>query len=338
MKQTNPVLVEVTRGGIVESRHRGRAVIMRSTGEQLWSVGDTAEPTYPRSAIKAFQALPMVAAGAAEAFGFTEAELALACASHNGEQRHTEALDAMLAKLDLAGDDLECGLHWPMHQQATIELAWQHLKPDARHNNCSGKHAGMLALARHRGWDHRHYVDPEHPVQQAIRNCIEQCCDTRLDDRPLSPDGCTAPTWAMPLHRLALGFARFADPEHLPEPYRDAAETLYRACVRHPFNVAGSGRYCTDVMTELGDRAFLKAGAEGVYIAALPEFRVGVAVKMDSGSAPASEVALGAILSRLGLPLTEPHRTPEIRNRNNRLTGVIRPRADSFESLMAPPA
>lgn len=333
MHNTNPVLVKITRGGVVESEHRGRALVMSSAGETLWSVGDVDELTYPRSSIKAFQALPMLASGAADALGLDDEELALCCASHNGEARHTTVADRFLAKLDLATDDFECGTHWPLGQQATIDLAWSRHRPDARHNNCSGKHLGMLALAVHNGWPSAGYVQPDHPVQGAIRDCIEQCCDARLDGAPLSPDGCTAPTWAMPLHRLALGFARFAAPEHLPAAYRDGARRLHAAATRHPFMVAGSERYCSAVMAELGEKAFLKVGAEGVYIAALPELGLGVALKMDSGSAPAAEVALSAILDRLGLAVPARWARPEVRNRNDLVTGEVRPAEAAFTAL-----
>lgn len=337
MDRANPVLVEVTRGGAVESEHRGRALVVSSDGHRLWSTGDVETPTYPRSAIKAFQALPMAASGAIEALGLTDEELSMCCASHNGESRHTEVADGFLTKLGLAEPAFECGTHWPMDQNALIDLAWHHHKPDARHNNCSGKHLGMLALAVHQGWDTTGYVQPEHPVQQAIRTCIETCCDTRLDDAPLSPDGCTAPTWAMPLHRLALGFARFADPSRLPETYQEGARRLYRAAVKHPFMVAGTDRYCSEVMAALGEAAFLKVGAEGVYIASLPELKLGVAIKMDSGSAPAAEVAMSAILERLGYTVPEKWRAVELRNRNELLTGHLRAAESGFSDLSQMP-
>lgn len=333
MPSANPTLVHITRGGAVESQHRGRALVMRSTGDVLWSVGDVDELTYPRSAIKAFQALPMVASGAVEALGISDEELALCCASHNGETRHTAVADAFLHRLNLSVPAFECGTHWPSHQQATIDLAWQHQKPDARHNNCSGKHLGMLALAKHNGWPTEGYVQPQHPVQQAIKTCIETCCDTTLDGAPLSPDGCTAPTWAMPLHRLALGFARFADPEQLPSEFQAAARTLHRAATQHPFFVAGTERYCTEVMAALADQAFLKVGAEGVYIAALPTLKLGVAIKMDSGSAPAAEVAMSAILTKLGFQVPEKWRSVALRNRNDILTGAIAPVDAAFSGL-----
>jgi L-asparaginase II len=303
---------------------------MNSQGDTLWSVGDVDALTYPRSAIKAFQALPMLASGAADALALGDEELALCCASHNGEARHIDIADRFLRRLNLTEPAFECGSHWPMGQQATIDLAWQHQRPDARHNNCSGKHLGMLALAAHSGWPIEGYVQPEHPVQQAIKHCIEQCCDTTLDTAPIAPDGCTAPTWAMPLHRLALGFARFADPQRLPAPYQDGARRLYQAVVKHPFLVAGTDRYCSDVMAALGDRAFLKVGAEGVYIAAIPSLKLGVAVKIDTGSMPAAEVAMSAILSQLGLDIPTHWQTPEIRNRNQLLTGHMRPKQSEF--------
>jgi len=329
----NPVLVEVVRGDAVESTHRGRAVIVRSSGETLWSVGDVNELTYPRSSIKAFQALPMVASGAAKAFGFTPAELAMTCASHNGEALHANTALAMLQKLELAEPALECGEHWPMQQQALIDLAWQQQTPGARHNNCSGKHVGMLALARHMGWDTEGYIEVDHPVQIAIRECIETCCDTRLEGAPMAPDGCSVPTWAMPLKNLALGFARFGDPDQLPGMYQQAALQLYDAAVSEPMMVAGTGRYCSEVMAELNGSAFLKVGAEGVYIASIPELNAGIALKMDTGSAPAAETALTAILARLGLPVSEQRMAPEIRNWNQRLTGYWRPVDASFSSL-----
>lgn len=333
MTSTNPTLVELTRGGVVESEHRGRAVIMNSSGDILWSTGDIEQLTYPRSAIKAFQALPMLASGAPEAFGLDDIDLALTCASHAGEAGHTDKVIEFLTKLGLSVTDLECGHHWPLREQATVDLAWRHQRPDARHNNCSGKHAGMLALARQWEWDHRGYVKADHPVQQAIRVCIERCCDTDLAHTPLSPDGCTAPTWAMPLHRLALGFARFADPHRLPTEYLEPARRLYRAAVRQPFYVAGTGRYCTRMMTALNGRAFLKVGAEGVYIAAIPEWKLGIALKVDSGSAPAAEVALSEILHRLGLPIDPDERRPAIRNRNGLVTGEIRAVEVAFQAV-----
>ena len=332
-RSTNPVLLEVTRGGAVESEHRGRVVVMSPAGEVLWSLGDIEAPTYPRSAIKGLQALPMLASGAAEAFGLNDEELALCCASHNAEPAHLAVADRFLGKLGLTLDAFECGQHWPLAQTAALDMAWLHHKPDGRHNNCSGKHLGMLALAVHNGWPTAGYVDPDHPVQQAVRACFEQCCDVELSQAPLSPDGCTAPTWAMPLHRLALGFARFAAPDTLPEAYREGARRLHRAVTTHPFMVAGSNRFCTEAMQALGDQAFLKVGAEGVYVAALPNQQISIALKMDSGSADAAEVTMGALLGRLGFAVPDRWQCLPIHNRNGLHTGDWRPVATAFDGL-----
>ncbi|WP_108125047.1 asparaginase [Saccharospirillum mangrovi] len=332
-QSNNPVLVQVIRGGAVESEHRGRALVMTPDGDTLWSVGDVNALTYPRSAIKAFQALPMLAAGAHEAFGLDDEELALCCASHNGEPEHVAVADRFLGKLSLHTADFECGVQWPYDQQAMLDIARQQRMADARHNNCSGKHLGMLALARHQGWPTEGYVSPDHPVQQAIRHCIETSCDTELSGVPLSPDGCTAPTWAMPLHRLALGFARFAAPDTLPAEYRAGARRLYRAATTHPFLVEGSDRFCTEAMRALKGAAFLKIGAEGVFIAALSGLQLGVALKMDSGSSDAAEVAVAAILNQLGLVLPERWQRPPILNRNGLVTGQRQPVTEAFIGL-----
>lgn len=333
MSSDNPALVEVIRGGAVESVHSGRALVMRSDGEILWSIGDVEQLTFPRSSLKAFQAMPMVASGAVQTFGLDDVDLALACASHNGEAQHVSRVNDFLAKIGASIANLECGHHWPMGEQAALALAGQHGKPDACHHNCSGKHAGMLALARQKGWDSKGYVQTEHPVQQAIRDCIERCFDVSLADAPISPDGCSAPIWAMPLHRLALGFARFADPSQLPAEYQQAALRLYQAAVNQPYFVAGTERYCTQVMEELKGRAFLKVGAEGVYIAAIPEWKLGIALKIDSGATAAAEVALSEIMGRLGLPISAEHRRPAIRNRNGWTTGETRGADGPFDGI-----
>ncbi|MCL6416576.1 asparaginase [Aestuariirhabdus sp. Z084] len=318
---TNPTLVEVVRGDIVESRHVGRAVVMDAQGQVRWSCGDIEELTYPRSALKAFQALPMVASGAADRYGFSDQQLALACASHNGEVSHHDCAAAMLEQLTLDAEDLECGWHWPMSDVATRELVAQGITPDALHNNCSGKHCGMLALASHQGWPTRGYVELDHPVQQSIRKAIEVCWGVDLERAPVALDGCSAPIWAVPLRALAQGFARLAAPASLPDQYQAAATRLLNACLQHPWYVAGSDRFCSRLMTELGDQVFVKLGAEGVYVAAIPSRALGVAVKVDSGDIKAVEVAIANVLARLGLPVSGAFTRPDIRNRKQRLTG-----------------
>lgn len=323
------IVAEVTRGGITESRHRLSAVIVRSNGEIVESWGEVTTPVYPRSAIKALQALAFVERGGVETFGISEQELALCCASHNGEPEHVNAAQSMLDKIHKSESDYECGLQWPMRVEAGYELAQAQQRPDQRHNNCSGKHAGMLGLASILGVDAQGYITPEHPVQQTIVETMSQMCDIDMTAAPSSPDGCSAPTWAIPLYNLALGFARFGDPEDLSQARAQACRKLYQACVNHPFMVAGTERYCTGMMQLLGERVFLKVGAEGVYIAAIPELKLAIALKCADGAKRGAEVVLTALLEHLGMTQDiddselAPFRAPEIRNWNGLLTGHV---------------
>lgn len=321
--------VQVTRGGITESEHRISAIIVHSNGDVAESWGDTDNPVFPRSAIKALQALPFAERNGPELFGFNEEELALCCASHNGEPEHVSAAESMLAKLSFAEPDYECGNQWPMRVETAYELAKLQQSPDQRHNNCSGKHAGMLGLSRLLQVNPKGYIQVDHPVQSTIRNTLSELCDIDLSGSAVSPDGCSAPTWAMPLKNLALGFARFADPDQLKASRAAACRTLYQAVVKHPFMVAGTERYCTDMMALLGDRVFLKVGAEGVYIAAIPELKLAVALKCEDGAKRGAERVMTALLDHLGVTAglsaeqMMPFRCPEIRNWNGLLTGHI---------------
>jgi L-asparaginase II len=289
---SNPVIAEVTRGGIVESRHTGAYAVSDAAGRIIASAGDIDHAVFPRSAIKAFQCLPLVESGAADNFGFSEEELALVCASHTGEPRHVEAARAMLAKAGNNEHQYECGAHWPGAVEARHALVRKGVEPSAIHNNCSGKHAGMLALARHLGVEPRNYSLRNHPVQIAMAKAIAMKCDCDLDAAPCGIDGCSVPTWAFPLRHLALGFAR------LCAPGDSAASRIIAAVRAHPFMVGGSGRFDTILMQSV-PRAFIKTGAEGVYCAAIPHAGLGVALKCDDGAGRAAEVAIASILASL---------------------------------------
>lgn len=321
--------VQVTRGGITESEHRIRAVIVSSDGNIVDQWGDVSSPVYPRSAIKGLQVLAFVERGGVERFGFTEAELALCCASHNGEPEHVAAAQSMLDKLQCSEADYECGTHWPMRLETACELAHEQHSPDQRHNNCSGKHAGMLGLAKLLEVNPNGYIQNDHPVQQTIAATMSQMCGIDMSEAPHSPDGCSAPTWAIPLTNLALGFARFADPSALVAQRANACQQIYHAAVTHPFMVAGTDRYCSTMMSVLRERAFLKVGAEGVYIAAIPSLKLAIAMKCDDGASRAVEVVMTALLDKLGITegiddtRLNTLRAPEIRNRNNMLTGTL---------------
>lgn len=289
---TNPVIAEVTRGDIVESRHRGAFAVIDRSGHVVAAEGGIAAAVYPRSAIKAFQCLPVLESGAADRFGFTDEEIALCCASHNGEPDHVRVARAMLAKAGNAENLYECGAHWPSLEEARFALVRHGETCAAVHNNCSGKHAGMLALARQLGADPHGYVQPDHPVQQTIARRIGAICDVDLSQQPVGIDGCSVPTWAIPLKNLALGFARFSDPGNA------AARRIIAAVRAHPFMVAGTGDFDTLVM-EAVPRLFVKTGAEGVYCACIPHAGLGVALKIDDGASRASEVAIASVLAGL---------------------------------------
>jgi L-asparaginase II len=295
---SNPVLVEVLRGGLVESRHRGAVSVVDVGGAAVVAVGDVTAPVFPRSAIKALQALPLVESGAADRYGFGDEELALACSSHSGEPAHVEGVLRMLGKAGLDPSALACGAHWPISQPAAYALA-KTGTPSALHNNCSGKHAGFLCLACAMGIDHAGYWRPDHPVQQKVRGVLEDLTGTRLGPDCCAIDGCSVPTWAMPLKNLARAFAKFGTGRGLSGEHAAAAARLRAACIANPWYVAGTGRFCTEIMKLLGARVFVKTGAEGMFCGALPGQGLGIAVKCDDGAGRAAEAIMAAIIARL---------------------------------------
>lgn len=326
----NPLTVEVTRNGLVESRHRGSAVVVDRQGKVVAGWGDIKRAVYPRSACKGLQAIPVVETGAAATAGLTDQEIAICGASHGGEPEHIATTQSMLEKLGLSEADLECGAHWPSHEASSHALARSGGGPDQRHNNCSGKHAGMLTLAKGLGVATAGYTRPDHPVQQRILGTLEQMCG--VDLMPVAPgiDGCSAPNWPIPLDNLAYGFARFADPEDLPTARAEAVTRIRNAVLDHPFMVAGTGRFCTEVMRILGRRAFIKTGAEGVFCAALPAQGLGIALKCDDGTTRAAETMMATLLNSLDvipadkMAAMDSWLSPTLRNRNNLVVGRIR--------------
>ncbi|RBP79566.1 asparaginase [Marinomonas rhizomae] len=327
--QHAPLSVQVTRGGIVESEHNIKAVIVSSTGKIVESWGDVDALVYPRSAIKAMQALAFIEMGGAERFGFSSDEISICCASHNGEPEHVATVQSMLDKLASSETDFECGCHWPMCAEAGYVLAGEGKEPNQLHNNCSGKHAGMLGLANLLGVSSEGYIGIDHPVQQKIADTMADMCEYDYNTAPWSPDGCSAPTWAMPLTNLALAFAKFASPDSLSKERQKACKTLYDAVVENPFMVAGTARYCTDMMSILQKRVFLKVGAEGVYIAAIPELKLAIALKCADGAVRAAESVMTALLDHVGITtfvadnIMQKYRSVTLKNWEKRKTGAI---------------
>ncbi len=326
---SNPVLVEVTRGSLVESNHRGAVAVADADGKLVLTIGDVTKPVFPRSAIKAFQALPLVEQGVADRYGFGDEELALACASHSGEPAHVASVERMLAAAGLDLSALRCGAHWPMSQPAAHALA-KTGTASALHNNCSGKHAGFLCLACAKGLDHADYWRPEHPVQREVRAVIEDFTGAVLSQDRCAIDGCSVPTWAIPLDNLAFGFAKFATGQGLAPARAATAARLRHACAQKPWHVAGTGRFCTEVMAIFGARVFAKTGAEGVYCGALPDQGLGVAIKCDDGAGRAAQAIMAAVIARF-LPTDNAERArlaplmqPVLRNWNGFEVGTVR--------------
>jgi L-asparaginase II len=279
--------------------------VVDAAGSVVASIGDVGRPVFPRSAVKALQALPLVESGAADRLRLNDEQLALACASHGGEAAHVRTAASVLERAGLDGSVLECGAHWPGNEAASRALAHEGGVPTALHNNCSGKHAGfacvgcLMAGSGDAREFLRGYVRPEHPVMREISAALETCTGWNLADAPRGIDGCSIPTFGIPLSALALAFARFGTGTGLSEGRARAAARLRKAVAAAPFFVAGTGRFDTRVMERLGTRVFCKVGAEAVYCAAFPDRGLGVALKMDDGNnARAAEVAMAALIER----------------------------------------
>ena len=332
----NPVLVEVTRGEMVESRHRGAVAVVHSDGQTAVTMGDTRRMIYPRSAIKPLQAVFLVESGAADEFGLTDNELALACASHNGEPGHVDAVRNWLARLGLDEQVLECGTHAPRRDKDKALLIENGLSPGPAHNNCSGKHCGFLSSAKFLGESVAGYINRSHPVQQAVLDLIGDMTGVSLVGRPGGIDGCGIPVVGIPLESLAFAFARFATGAGFSPARQLAANRIYHAMIREPFMVAGTERWCTRAMEAGGGAFIVKTGAEGVYCGAIPQAGVGIALKIDDGGSRAAECAMGAILSGLGC--LDPEQgliVSPVSNVAGREVGEIRPEIQFKDQLIS---
>ncbi len=255
-------LVEVWRGGCVESEHRGAIAAVDAQGRLLAHVGEVDLTSYLRSSAKPFQLLPLIESGAADRLGLTDRELAVIAGSHSGEPRHLEAVQSILDKIGLGDSALHCGSHVPFNPEAAKALKAANQAASVLHNNCSGKHAGMLAQAIDRGWSTADYLDPQHPVQLGIRRRLAQLADLDFDAVGVGVDGCSAPCFALPLRSAALAFARLAEAaESKAVPLARVAQVM----IAYPEMVAGEGRLDTDLMRAASGRLFSKSGAEGFH-------------------------------------------------------------------------
>lgn len=321
------VTVEVRRGSMVESVHRVHVVECDGDGSVTAHAGDAHRPTFARSAIKPIQALPLVQDGAAARFGLTPEEIAVCCGSHNGASLHVEAARSILAKAGVSTDALACGPQVPRGDAAREMLRAQRRSPERVHNNCSGKHAGMLALAQHHGWPVEGYHELDHPVQDRIATELGSWIGRPAAEIPTAVDGCGIPTFRVELAALAGAFARLA---LAAAGEQGAPATVMGAMVRHPEYVAGEERLCTDLMRAARGSLFVKFGAEGVYCAGVPAAGRGIALKVEDGARRASEPALLGVLDALGhlppgvLESLDRYAEPGIENTRGEVVGSIR--------------
>ncbi len=338
MAAKKELIVEVTRGELVESRHRGACVVVDAGGHTVHAWGDTDRIIYPRSAIKPLQTLALIETGAAVAYQLSDAELALASASHSATPEHVDAVAGWLERIGLGPGDLECGGHEPMDANAARALARAGEAPGPLHNNCSGKHAGFLTTACHSGEPTKGYSKSGHPVQDRLFAILSEMGGADLTNAPQGIDGCGIPVIGMPLSALALALARMADPKDLSPGRADASGRVLAAMTANPRLVAGPKRFDTVAM-EAGKGTFVvKAGAEGVYGGILPgsgkdggkDGGLGVALKIDDGAKRAAEVAMAAVLDHLGVLDEEAKKAmaaflpAPVLNANGAKTGVIR--------------
>lgn len=298
----NPVLAEVVRGNWVENRHRGAFVVMDADGQIIASAGDIERPVFPRSAIKSMQALAMFDRHAIERFHQTSEELALACASHHGEDAHVAGVSHFLDRMGLSVADLECGAHMPTNGAAREAVRISGQGPSALHNNCSGKHAGMLSVALAMGVPTKDYVSREHDVQRAVRASVEAVIGESLTEDRCGTDGCSIPTWATPLRAWALGFARMSSGKGLDAGHAAAATALFDAATSHPHLVAGTGHFDSVVMEAFGGRVMQKVGADGVQCGAIRDKGWGYALKCDDGHIAASQAMIAGVLLKYADP------------------------------------
>ena len=298
----NPILAELQRGNWVENIYRGAFVVIDADGTIIASGGDIERAVFPRSAIKSMQALPIFARHAVDQFHHSDEELALACASHHGEDDHVAVASGLLHRLGLSADDLECGAHAPTNAAAREALRASGGAPSPLHNNCSGKHSGMLSVARAMGVPTAGYVGREHAVQRAVRTAVETVIGEQLSEAKCGTDGCSIPTFAAPLRAFALGFARMATGKGLPADYAAAAQRLFDAATSHPHLVAGTGHADTLIMQAFGGRVMQKIGAEGVQCGAIRDKGWGYAIKCDDGNMAASQAMLAGLLLAIAEP------------------------------------
>ena len=324
---SNPILVQIVRGDMVESFFRGAYVIVDFEGQVIDSIGDIERLVYPRSALKPIQAIGMMESGAAQAFHLSPSEIALACASHNGEERHVRIVNQWLERLGLTYDALECGIHASMNKETMLAFVRDGHQLTLAHNACSGKHAGFITQALHLKAPVQGYSHLDHPVQQYVNRMIEEMIEIDVTESPKGIDGCQIPVIGMPLKNLAHGMAKMSRPQKLRPVLAEGVQKVITAIQKHPDLIAGTGRFCSSITQDSGGRILAKMGADGVFSVIIPEKGWGIALKIDDGHLVAAEVALMGILKKHHLLTPNPNwerwANPPIKTWNKQVVGEI---------------
>lgn len=324
-------LVEVTRGATVESIHRGIVAVVDTKGNKIASVGDTSYFTYIRSAAKPIQALPILEQGAADRFGFSLEDIALIISSHSGEEEHVRIGRQLMDKIGLESIYLLCGTHPPLHQDTAKELSARGQAPSVFHCTCSGKHAGMLALAKHLELSLDDYYILEHQVQQFMLQTISEFADMDKTDIGIGIDGCGVPVFALPIEKMAYIYARWADPIDFCDKRINACSILSEAVTTYPRLVGGTRRLASDLMKITGKKLLAKDGNEGIFCIGVPSRGWGIAVKIEDGSNRAVAPVVIETLRQLGLLTTaeydglSAYARRELRNYRGNMIGEVRP-------------
>ena len=324
-------LIEITRGEIVETIHRGAIAIVDTQGAIQYAAGNSELTTYMRSAAKPFQLLLTIEADAIGKFNLTQAEVSVMCASHSGEDYHLEAVRSILRKIGLTEDALQCGPHLPGHGPTQREMIKRDEGPSAIHSNCSGKHTGMLTLCQIKGFPIEGYLNPMHPAQQLILQTIAEVADMGASEIGISIDGCGVPTFALPIEKIGLLFSRLADPSLFSSKRQNALNHIREAMMAYPKYMSGSGRFCAALMSEFPGKVVLKSGAAGVYGVGLPDHNLGIGLKIENGLGEPRVAAVLAVLKELellpkaGLDRLWKQFCPPVRNYRKQIVGEIRP-------------
>jgi L-asparaginase II len=326
----NPILVEVYRGGLLESFHRGVVCVVNQHNEIIFSVGDTEQICYPRSAMKLLQIIPLIANGGIEKFNFTLEEIAVMCGSHNAESEHLRVVNTILQKIGLKPDNLNCGPQYPSSKKDANALIKADVKPHHIHNNCSGKHAGMLATCVMMNWPIEDYINPSHPLQKDIKEICALMYEYPEQQMITALDGCSAPIFSVPVKNQAIAYKNLISNNHLPHAVKVACVIVVKAVSKYPFMVAGSKRYCTDMMQVTAPKIIGKTGAEGIFCMTFTEQKLGVCIKIDDGKMLPQYNVAQALVNASGLFSTndlaplQHHLQAPITNFNKLTTGEIK--------------